>query len=332
MNKRPTIIDVAKHAGVSKSTVSLVLQNSPTVKSDTRDKVREAMRETGYVYNRGAANLRGASAGLIGLVINNLRNPFYTELGVSAQMALSERGYAAVVGNSNEDPKIQANVISSMLEHGVDALLIAPSYGGDGKDLEAVLKAGVPVMQVLRQSQFHQDKIPFCSMNYYEGSIAAAKHLVKGGANNIAFVGGVEGTDIMTERRSGLEEVSRLHKIKLQTFSGDASRAFGYKTALDIAKNHPDINAAMAFNDLVAIGMIAGFAEAGVKLGEDFSLIGFDDIEEAAQSFPALSTVRCDVNAFGKWTTKLLLDWLENDVHPETPERMQVELILRSTA
>ena len=101
---------------------------------------------------------------------------------------------------------------------------------------------------------------------------------------------------------------------------------------MDIAKNYPDIDAAMAFNDLVAIGMIAGFAEAGVKLGDEFSLIGFDDIEEAAQSFPALSTVRCDVNAFGKWTTKLLLDWLENDVHPETPERMQVELILRSTA
>jgi len=332
MTKRPTIIDVAKLAGVSKSTVSLVLQNSPSVKEETRLKVREAMRKTGYVYNRGAANLRGANAGLIGLVINNLRNPFYTELGVSAQMTLSQRGYAAVVGNSNEDPQIQANVIGSMLEHGVDALLIAPSYGGDGTDLDAVLKAGIPAMQVLRQSETHADSIPFCSMDYHDGSLQAARHLVASGATGVAFVGGGENTGISLERRSGLDLVAKEHNLPMHVFPGDASRTFGYETALKLASSHSDIDAAIAFNDLVAIGMIAGFTQAGVKLGKDFRLIGFDDIEEARQSFPGLSTVRCDVNAFGQWTAGLLLDWLENGQHPGTPDRMPVELVLRATA
>ena len=332
MAKRPTIIDVAKLAGVSKSTVSLVLQNSPSVKADTREKVQAAMREAGYVYNRGAANLRGANAGLVGLVINNLRNPYYTELGVSAQMALYKRGFAAVMGNSNEDPGIQADLISSMLEHGVDALLIAPCYGGDGADFDAVIKAGVPAMQVLRRSETHGDSIPFSSMDYHAGSRQAGLHLVAKGACEIAFVGGLPDTSIALERRGGLEEVAKENNRPLHLFPGEASRRFGYETALKLAKDYPQIDAAVAFNDLIAIGMIAGFAESGVQLGTDFRLIGFDDIEEAQQSFPGLSTVRCDVNSFGQWTAGLLVDWLKNGTHPGTPERMPVELILRATA
>ncbi|MFW8595848.1 LacI family DNA-binding transcriptional regulator [Cribrihabitans neustonicus] len=332
MSKRPTIIDVAKLAGVSKSTVSLVLQNSPSVKAQTRRKVQDAMQVAGYVYNRGAANLRGANAGLVGLVINNLRNPFYTELGVSAQMALSARGYAAVMGNSNEDPALQADLIGSMLEHGVDALLIAPCYGGDGADLKAVLTSGIPAMQVLRRSETEGEGFPFCSMDYHGGSRQAGNHLVSAGAREIAFVGGLPDTAIAVERRSGLAEVAEEHGLPLHLFPGEASRRFGFETARRIAREYPQIDAAVAFNDLVAIGMTAGFAETGVKLGRDFRLIGFDDIEEARQSFPGLSTVRCDVNAFGQWTAGLLLDWLENGTHPGTPEPMPVELILRSTA
>ena len=78
MKKRPTIIDVAQHAGISKSTVSLVLQNSPLVKKETRVAVKKSIKELGYVYNRAAAKLRGSGVGLIGLVINDLRNPFFT--------------------------------------------------------------------------------------------------------------------------------------------------------------------------------------------------------------------------------------------------------------
>ena len=332
MAKRPTIIDVAKLAGVSKSTVSLVLQNSPSVKADTREKVQSAMREAGYVYNRGAANLRGANAGLVGLVINNLRNPYYTELGVSAQMALSQKGYAAVMGNSNEDPELETGLIKSMLEHGVDALIIAPSYGSDGAGFQAALNAGIPVLQVLRQSELHGDQAPFFSMDYHDGSLQAAKYLISSGVTEVAFVGGDETAAIAIERRSGLEQYAAEHNVRLHVFPGDASRTFGYETARKIVQDHPRIDAALAFNDLVAIGMIGGLSEAGVRPGEDFKLIGFDDIEEASQSYPRLTTVRCDVNEFGKRTADMLFDWLQNGIHPGVPERMKVKLVVRATA
>lgn len=123
MSKRPTIIDVAKAAGVSKSTVLLVLQNRSSVKAETRTQVMQAIKDTRYVYNRAAANLRSVGAGLVGLIINDLRNPYYTGLATSVQMKFAERGYATVIGNSDEDPKLQEQLITSMIEHGV----LAPS-------------------------------------------------------------------------------------------------------------------------------------------------------------------------------------------------------------
>ena len=143
MDKRPTIIDVATLAGVSKSTVSLVLQQSPLVKPETRDVVKGAMTELGYVYNRAAANLRTANAGLIGLVINDLRNPFFTEFATSLQMALSARGYATVLANTDEDPALQAQVVGAMLEHGVSALIVSPAYGEEARTFDAIARARV---------------------------------------------------------------------------------------------------------------------------------------------------------------------------------------------
>src|SRR5262245_8697421 len=123
MQRRPTISDVAREAGVSRSTVSLVLQESPLVKSATRVQVQEALAKIGYVYNRAAANLRSAKIGLIGIVINDLRNPFFTEFATSVQMTLSASKYAVVLANTAEDPLLQAQVVGVMIEHGVSALV-----------------------------------------------------------------------------------------------------------------------------------------------------------------------------------------------------------------
>ena len=104
-----------------------MLQNSELVRDETAVSVREAMAQVGYVYNRAAANLRSASTGLIGLVINDLRNPFFTEFATSVQMALSAMGYATVLANTDEDPALQAQVVSAMIEHGVSAMIISPT-------------------------------------------------------------------------------------------------------------------------------------------------------------------------------------------------------------
>jgi LacI family transcriptional regulator len=160
----------------------------------------------------------------------------------------------------------------------------------------------------------------------------AAEHLVGRGARNIAFVGGIEDRVITQERKSGYLRLMTELGSEATVMHGSAGRAFGYATALDIARNRRNLDAAITFNDLVALGMLAGFAEAGVAVGTSFRIVGFDDIEEAAQSYPKLSSVRCDVNKFGSETAKILLDWIESDIMPERSVRFPVQLIVRASS
>lgn len=282
MNRRPTIIDVAKVAGVSKSTVSNVLQNSPLVRPATRALVEKAMDELGYVYNRAAANLRGADVGLVGLVINDLRNPFFTEFAASAQMTLAERGYATVIANTDETAAMQAQVIASMIEHGVSGFLISPTYVDETDGLEAIRRAGIPTMQVLRRIDARTDAFPFATLDYQTGGRLAAEHLLNLGLRRIAFVGGLENRPVTEERMAGYRAAMDLAGLPTLALHGRPSRAFGRDMALSLRAEHPEIEAAICFSDLVALGMLAGFAQSGVSVGTDFRLVGFDDIEECA--------------------------------------------------
>lgn len=330
MDKRPTIIDVATLAGVSKSTVSLVLQQSPLVKAETRDDVRRAMAQLGYVYNRAAANLRSSNAGLIGVVINDLRNPFFTEFATSLQMALSARGYATVLANTDEDPKLQAQVVGAMLEHGVSALIVSPAYG-DEAAFDAIARATVPTLQVLRQV-VPSDRFPFAAPDYPTGSRLATEHLIAQGARRIAFVGGFEGRAVTQLRMSGYLATLAASGLTPLHLPGRPGRAFGREVALRLAEEHPTVDAVLCFNDLTALGLLTGCTELGRAIGQSLKIVGFDDIEDCAQVYPALSSVRCDIAGFGRQMAETVLNWLENDHRPPPETVTPVTLIPRASS
>ncbi len=332
LTRRPTIIDVAHKAGVSKSTVSLVLQNSPAVREETRQQVRHAMAELGYVYNRAAANMRMSNAGLIGLVINDLRNPFFTEFATSLQMALSDRGYAVVIANTDEDAQVQAQMVGAMVEHGVSAFIISPAYGDVAATFDSILRAGLPTMQVLRRVDARTDRLPFAGPDYCDGSRIATRHLLGRGAKRVAFVGGLDGRAVTQERMTGYLEVLGAAGITPLVLAGKTSRAFGREMARVLAKDHPDCDAVLCFNDLVALGMLSGCTEMGRQVGAGFKVVGFDDIEDAAQAYPALTSVRCDVASFGRTIAATIVDWLEHQIVPPPEHRSAVELIVRNSS
>lgn len=330
MDKRPTIIDVATRAGVSKSTVSLVLQQSPLVKAETREDVRRAMAELGYVYNRSAANLRSSNAGLIGVVINDLRNPFFTEFATSLQMALSDRGYATVIANTDEDPALQAQVIGAMLEHGVSALIVSPAYGDDTA-FDAIARANVPALQVLRQI-VPADRFPFAAPDYPTGSRMATDHLLAQGARQVAFVGGLEGRAVTQLRMSGyLERLSAVGMTPLH-LPGRPGRAFGREAARWLLQEHPAVDAVLCFNDLTALGLLSGCSELGRTVGTALKVVGFDDIEDCAEVYPALSSIRCDIAGFGRQMAETVLKWLEEDHRPPPETVTPVTLIPRASS
>jgi LacI family transcriptional regulator len=315
---RATIVDVARRAGVSKSTVSLVLGGSSLVADSTRERVADAMSELGYIYHRGAATLRGAKSGLIGMVINDLSNPFYVELAIGIEQACQGAAFVPFLANTAESPVRQQDVIRSMREHGAAGLVLAPAIGTSPSELRPIL-AGLPVVQVMRR--LPGLKASLVAPENKEGARKATAHLIANGHRRIAFVGGMSSLLVRDERLSGyraaLEEAgvppdASLIIETLPNYSG------GGAAAAQLVNLPRPATAALCFNDVVAIGLIRALTEAGVKVGRDFSAIGFDDIEEAKHTLPALTSVAVNGRNLGSRAAQLLMRQLASgDFEPE---------------
>ncbi|MEM7461872.1 MAG: substrate-binding domain-containing protein, partial [Pseudomonadota bacterium] len=160
----------------------------------------------------------------------------------------------------------------------------------------------------------------------------AARHLADIGAKRIAFVGGFEGHPVTLERMSGYVELTEELRVEPIQIFGRPSRAFGRDCANDLIKNHTEVDAAVCFNDLVALGLLSGFAQSSVAVGSDFRIVGFDDIEECALVYPRLSSIRCDVGSFGRRSAETMLAWLETGERPPARDLAPVKLVVRQSS
>ena len=323
MNKgRVTVIDIARAAGVSKSTVSLVLQASPLVNEATRAKVNAVIRELGYVYNRGAANLRqkSASSRIIGIIVNDLTNSFFAELAVGMDMVMQSAGYVQFLSNSAESVDRQREVVASMREHGIAGLILSPARGTEAADLKPLAASGIPVVAVVRNVV--GAKVSTLFSDNYAGAKDAVRHLVSLGHTRIAFLGGIANTTVFTERvegwRDALSEAGLAAPDRL-VVATTASRAGGV-AAIERALLLPEApTAALCFNDAAAFGVCDGLRAAGKEPGRDFAVVGFDDVIEAETAVPALTTVSVDPQGMGRRAAQLLLKQINaGRVEPET--------------
>ncbi|HZZ60934.1 MAG TPA: LacI family DNA-binding transcriptional regulator [Roseiarcus sp.] len=316
---RATIVDVARRAGVSKSTVSLVLGGSALVAEATRERVSDAMAELGYIYHRGAATLRGARSGLLGMVINDLSNPFYVELAIGIEQACQGGAYVPFVANTAENPVRQQQVIRSMREHGAAGLVLAPAIGSSPGELKALV-AGMPVVQVMRRLPGLKASIVLPENK--EGARKATAHLIAAGHRRIAFVGGLTSMVVRDERLAGYRlalqdaEIPFEASLVIETMTNYSG---GEGAAAQLLNLHEPATAALCYNDVVAIGLVRALTEAGISVGRDFAVIGFDDIEEAKHTLPALTSVAVNGRSLGSRAAQLLMRQLASgDFEPET--------------
>ena len=322
MKERVTVVDIAHACGVSKSTVSLVLQGSPLVNEATRARVNAVIREMGYVYNRGAANLRQANAKskIIGVVVNDLTNSFFAELAVGIDMMVQSAGFVQFLANSAENIDRQHEVIASMREHGISGLIISPARGTTAADLKPVLSAGIPVVAVVRNVP--GAKVSSLMSDNYAGARAGVEHLIELGHRRIVFLGGFADTTVFSERFEGFLEALKAAGL----YHGDdvfipsaPSRAGGVEAIERCLRLASPPTASLCFNDAVAFGVCDGLRSAGREPGKDFAIIGFDDVIEAKTAVPALTTISVDPQGMGRRAAQLLLKQISaGRTEPET--------------
>ena len=180
-----------------KSTVSLVLQGSSLVNQVTRAKVTAVIRELGYVYNRGAANLRqsNSKSKIVGIVVNDLTNSFFAELAVGVDDVMQSAGYVQFLSNTAENADRQREVIASMREHGISGLIVSPARGTEAADLKPLVASRIPVVVVVRN--VHGAKVSSLMSDNHSGALAAVEHLVEFGHRCIAFLGGFADTAVL---------------------------------------------------------------------------------------------------------------------------------------
>ncbi len=313
---RATIVDVARHAGVSKSTVSLVLSGSSLVAEPTRARVSQAMSDLGYIYHRGAATLRGAKSRVLGMVINDLSNPFFVEMAIGIEEACQGGAFVPFIANTVENPVRQLQVIRSMREYGAAGLALSPAIATSAQELKPLL-SDMPVVQVMRRLPGLRASV--VAPENRLGARKAAAHLIGLGHKRIAFVGGFPSMSVREERLAGyveaLEEAGLPFDPAL-VVEAPISPSGAAGAAPQLLRT---ATAALCFNDVVAIGLIRAFAAAGVAVGRDFAVVGFDDIDEARHIFPALTSVAVNGRALGARAAQLLMRQLASGDHaPET--------------
>jgi LacI family transcriptional regulator len=325
-----TLADVAHRAGVSRATASLVLRDSKLVAAATRGRVQAAVAKLGYIYNRGAANLRASRTKAVGLLVCEIVNPFNAEFTVGVDQVLDEAGYVAFLANTAESLDRQGRFLRRMREQNVDGILLCPA-AGTPSDLMGQLSAWqIPCVQALRRVSAREGD--YAGADYAFGVVQATEHLIRLGHRRIAFVGGERGYSAFLERRAGFLAAMRRNGLPTDLVVRAPPTRHAGADAIAGLLDRPDApTAAMCFNDIVACGVMVGLQRRGLRPGRDVAVIGMDDGAEAEFTYPALTSVATSPRRTGEEAARLLLRRIA--VPAGTPERiiLPTRLIVRES-
>ena len=330
--RRITVTDLARAAGVSRSTVSLVLRNSPLVKRETGRRVEDAIDRLGYVYNRNAANLRRRTSDMVAMVINDLTNPFFAELAVGLEDALQAAGYVSLMANTDEDPARQRRVMETMREHGAAGFILCPAMGTDTGQAAAMADWNVPVIQVMRR--LPGARLGAVVPDNVLGARMAAERLLALGHRRIAFLGGGDGNVVTAERVAGYRlalDAAGIAEDPALTVPAPLNRGGGVEALRTVLALDRPPTAALCFSDVVAFGVLDALVAAGRTVGRDFSVIGFDDVAGARHTLPPLTTVAVYPRELGRRSAAALLRRIADPSEPPEEEILAPSLVVRGT-
>lgn len=305
---RITLLDVARHADVSRATASLVIRKSPLVSAETRARVEASMKLLGYVYNMGAARMRADRSLTIGVIIPNLTNPFFNELLAGIETVIDAAGMVVMLVNSGDVLARQETLLERMREHGVDGIILCPAAGTDPALINGMADWGMPIVQVLRKVS---DDCDYAGADYAHGMRQAVDHLFQLGHRDIAFAVHGPVHSAYDERVEGFRQAMTfcgLSPHRIRRVPGPISAIAEFSQSFVAGSD--GASAVICFNDVVALGLSAGFHDLGLRIGHDFSLIGFDDVADAEAMRPRLTSVSTFPEAIGEGAGSLLLDRL----------------------
>jgi LacI family transcriptional regulator len=325
-----TIVEVAEAAGVSRATVSLVLRQSPLVADETRGRVQQAIAAVGYIYNRGAAQLRSGMSGTIGVIVPEVTNPFYAELLSGIDETFDGDGRLCFVANSTDRPERQERFIRRIRERGVEGIIICAAEGSSPLLLGQMREWNLPFVQILRSIDGEDGD--FVAPDFAMGTRIAVEHLVSRGHTRIALMPSAKNTSAARDRVSAFTSVAEQCGLDAGVIlPGRLSRFDAGEVVAGLLSRPDRPTAIICHNDLLALGVIGALRRLGLVPGVDLSVVGFDDIPESSHSVPALTTVATQPVEVGARAAILLLRRIMAPGGPAERILVPPHLILRET-
>jgi LacI family transcriptional regulator, galactose operon repressor len=351
--RRPvTIKDVAQLSGVSAATVTRALQGHPRVLPETRARVEDAATRLGYRPDHAARALVTGISRTIGLLVPTIRDPYWAEVAAGIEPRAAEDGFAVLIASGYGDPVRAGQTLEVLLGNRVDGIIVTTSAGVAEPQLAQTMglptvvvgldppvgtlelegARSAPIATLLDAGERHRRsaRVSHVSFDDVNAGELAAQHLIELGHRRIAFLAGPS-TLATVLRIAGVRRVLEHHGLTLSSLSyGGDTFEQGSAAGLDLLRNGRGFTAIIAFNDLLAAGVVRAARTLGIDVPGELSVVGFDDIMVARLVEPALTTVRAPKYEMGQRATQLLLEHMGSEA-PMQWELLRGNLVVRES-
>lgn len=305
-----TILDIAKHMKISKSTVSRALRNSKEINLETRNAILKTAQQLNYVPNYFASSLVKRKSYSIGIVVPELITNFFSQFIIIAQKAASLAGYEVVICHSNESFSNEADVLKRLFSYQVDGILLSLSSETKTLDhLKLISNAGVPLI-LFNRIKSHP-KFPRVLVDDYDGAFKGVEHLIKNGYKKIGHIAGPENLQISKNRFRGYRDALIKHKLTVDPdwlVRHDLSLQGAQKCAQDLLSRPMIPDAIFAVNDPAAIQLIIEAKKRGIQVGPELGIVGFSNDSRSEVIEPSLTTLQQPIEEMAETCIHLLLN------------------------
>ena len=328
----PTLKDVAREAGVSSATVSRYLNGTARLTDSTRADVERAIRGLGYRPNRVARRLRVTSghAHLIGLLIPDMQNPFFTDIGRGVEDLARARGYTVILGHSDDSVPREELYLDLFRSESVDGIIL-PTVRQGHIEADDLTRDGIPVVCVDRSAACCVDTVV---SDNERGAREATDHLIGLGHRRIGFVSGLPDISTSRERLAGYRAALGAAGLEAEAFvrAGDSRQQSGLDRTRELLDLPDPPTAILAGNNLMTLGALSAIRERGLRVPQDLSLVSYDDVPWASAFNPPLTAVSQPGYEMGRHAAALLLRRIESPDVPVEVTVLEPSLIVRGSS
>ncbi len=319
-----TIRDVAKLAGVSEATVSRVLNKKGYVSKNTLEKVENAINALNYRPNEVARMLYKKRSNIIGLILPDIKNPFFPELARAVEDTAERDGFTIILCNTDTDSKKEKKYIDILAQKYIDGLIISSNTFSS----ELYEKLVFPTVSIDRT---FNSTLPSVTAQNREGARLATEYLIKKGCKKILHIRGPKHVDTAEERLKGYLEVMQENHLPIYIEECEYDLDKSFELSLTLFANRIDIDAVFAGNDLIAAGVLKAANQKGLTIPNELQIIGFDGIDVGKYTSPEITTIKQPIYEMGEKATKLLLSLIQGEKVSQKNCYLPVELEKRGT-